>query len=192
MSYAIYAESKLPTPHGRFRLRAYRDETGTECLAVATPFIDTSKPVNVRIHSSCITGEVFGSCRCDCQAQLNWALEYIAGNTGMIIYLLQEGRGIGIGNKVRAYAMQDYGYDTAEANEVIGMPIDQRDYEAAVDVLRDQRVSAINLITNNPEKIEYVEAAGLTVADRIAADIAAADESSHYLATKREKFGHLL
>ena len=140
MTTRIYAESKLPTRFGDFRIRCYRDEGNdeiTESLAIMSPYIDTSNPVNLRVHSSCITSEVFGSRRCDCKDQLDLALQYIATESGLVIYLQQEGRGIGLGDKIRAYALQDYGYDTVEANEVIGLPVDGRDYSAAVDILKD-------------------------------------------------------
>ena len=142
MSNKIYAESKLPSVHGDFRIRCYRDHHEIESVAILSRYINVHEPVNLRIHSSCMTSEIFGSCRCDCRAQLEFSLNYIDQHSGLVIYLVQEGRGIGLGDKIRAYALQDYGYDTAEANEVIGLPIDARDYEPAIDILKDIVVQA--------------------------------------------------
>lgn len=192
MTARIYAESKLPTAHGDFRLRCYRDAAGHESLAIMSSYIDVAQPVNMRLHSSCMTSEVFGSLRCDCREQLNLALEYISEYTGLVVYLLQEGRGIGLGDKVRAYALQDYGYDTVEANEIIGFPTDLRNYGAAGDILRDLGVSRVNLLTNNPDKIAFLENAGIAVCERIDASVPPVEENRKYLETKRLKCGHYL
>ena len=190
MGTKIYAESKLPTQHGEFRLRCYRGPGGQESLALLSSYIDVSSPVNVRIHSSCMTSEVFGSQRCDCKDQLEMALDYIAIHSGLVIYLLQEGRGIGLGDKVRAYALQDYGYDTLDANEVIGLPTDKRDYNDAVSILNDLAIATVNLMTNNPEKIDCLTHAGIKVARRLPASVELHPASEKYIKTKRERCGH--
>ena len=190
MTAKIYAESKLPTEHGDFRLRCYRDRLGNESLAILSAYIDVSQPVNLRIHSSCMTSEILGSLRCDCRQQLDLAMEYIAVHSGLIIYLVQEGRGIGLGDKVRAYALQDYGYDTVEANEVIGLPVDQRNYTPAKDILRDLNISEVNLLTNNPDKVAFLKSVDVKVQKRIDVSVTPGSENRKYLETKRLKCGH--
>ncbi len=190
MPAKIYAESTLPTPNGNFRLRCYRDEHGSESLAIMSTYVDVLKPVYLRIHSSCMTSEVFGSRRCDCREQLDLALDHINVHSGIVIYLLQEGRGIGLGDKVRAYALQDHGYDTVEANQIIGLPIDMRSYDHAIDILKDLRITNVNIMTNNPEKVAFLKESGIRVNDRIDASITPVAENQRYLATKREKCGH--
>ncbi len=192
MPVKIYSESRLPTRYGQFRLRCYRDDAGNESIALLSKYFDRDKPVNLRIHSSCITGEVFGSDRCDCREQLDAAINIIANQTGLVIYLLQEGRGIGFGNKVRAYALQDHGYDTEEANLMIGCPVDAREYDAVRDILGDLGIRSVNLITNNPEKVQAIKNFGIEVSARISAVVPTKPDSRSYMRTKQLKFGHLL
>jgi len=153
---------------------------------------DFNAPVNVRVHSECMTGDVFGSHRCECGEQLDWAMKYIADNGGIIIYLRQEGRGIGIINKLHAYTLQDKGFDTAEANKMLGFGYDDRTYEDALEILRDLNIKQINLLTNNPDKIKGLSNCVVKVEDRIPIIIAPRKENQSYLKTKREFFGHKL
>lgn len=192
MTMRIYAETRLPTIHGQFRCRCYRDENNHEAVALATPFFDRSKPVNLRIHSSCITSEVFGSMKCDCQRQFKDAMGYLQSESGVLIYLFQEGRGIGLGEKIRAYALQEAGYDTIEANEIINAPIDGRTYDAAFDILKDLQITQVNLLTNNPEKVAAVNKNGFRVVEQVYLRSESNPYNSEYLATKREKCGHAL
>lgn len=194
MSLAIYAETRLPTQFGPMRLRAYRRDNSpaSEPLALVSGYLDRNGPVNVRIHSACLTSEVFSSCKCDCKQQLDFALDYISARTGIVIYLPQEGRGIGLGDKVRVYALQEHGYDTIEANVALHLPVDARQYDDALDILRDLGVTRVNLLTNNPEKLDALATAGIEVAARIPVATAAPPEAGHYLQTKRIRMGHLL
>lgn len=192
MTTKIYAETLLPTKHGTFRLRCYRDDSELESLACLTRKLDRQEPVNLRIHSACATSEVFASKRCDCRQQLDFAMDYINQHTGLVVYLFQEGRGIGLGDKIRAYALQDYGYDTVEANTRLGLPVDNRDYQPAIDILRDLQIDRVNLISNNPDKLNALPAAGIDVVQRIPAVVCAPEESQGYLKTKQQQCGHLL
>tara|TARA_R110002110_G_scaffold32360_1_gene112453 strand:+ start:280 stop:858 length:579 start_codon:yes stop_codon:yes gene_type:complete len=189
---SIYAETTLPTNHGDFRLRAYRSHHSQEPLAIISGYLDRDKPVAVRIHSSCFTSEVLGSCKCDCKAQLDTSLAYIQAHTGVVIYLQQEGRGIGLGDKVRVYALQEHGYDTIEANEMLGFPVDARVYDDAIEILRDLGIKQVNLLTNNPEKIQALVSAGITVSERTPVRTAIDPEAASYMATKKVRMGHLL
>lgn len=159
-------------------------------LVLINPKTDFSQAVNVRIHSECMTGDVFGSYRCECGEQLNMSLNYIDENGGLVIYLRQEGRGIGLINKMHAYVKQDQGYDTADANKVLGFGYDDRTYEDAITILQDLDLKEINLITNNPDKINAMENNGIQIQKRIDLDIKARKENIGYLTTKKEKFGH--
>ncbi len=194
MTTSIYAETLIPLQldhcEGKFRFRCYRDDSGIESIAIASRYFDRSKPVNLRIHSSCITSEVFHSMKCDCRAQLELSLSYIFEHSGLVIYLFQEGRGIGLGDKIRAYALQELGYDTMESNELIGLPGEARSYQQAVDILRDMQISSVNLMTNNPDKIQALETAGISVNDRLAATVNTNEHNRSYLNTKKEKCGH--
>ena len=204
--HRIYAETKLPTVHGEYRVRVYRADSSSdtnpersdpilsdyEALAIISGYLDPSKPVPVRMHSACFTSEVLGSRKCDCKEQLDSSLEYIKEHTGIVIYLPQEGRGIGLADKMRVYALQEHGYDTIEANEMLGFPVDARQYDAAVTILRDLGVSTVNLLTNNPDKIDALEQAGIKVASRTPVTTNANQHSASYLATKKDKMGHLL
>lgn len=161
-------------------------------LVLVNPKTDFSGTVNVRIHSECMTGDVFGSFRCECGEQLDASLDYISKNGGLLIYLRQEGRGIGLINKMHAYVKQDQGYDTADANKVLGFGYDERTYEDATTILQNLDLDKINLITNNPDKISSLERSGIRVESRISLDIKARKENLNYLKTKKEKFGHKL
>jgi len=198
-----YSESRLPTPNGEFRVVVYRtgDPAGTGGTAlgagpeehVAMVLGDvTGGDVLTRVHSSCFTGEVMGSLRCDCRAQLDGALEKIGeAGRGVLVYLVQEGRGIGLGNKVKAYALQDAGADTVDANLALGFDADLRSYEIAAGILGDLGVSSVRLMTNNPHKIAGLESAGVVVGTHESHWVGSTTHSEGYLATKKSKLGHL-
>jgi GTP cyclohydrolase II len=199
MNLVRYAEAEIPTVHGPFRLYVYRDaedaKTGDpnaeEHMAIVRG--EVAKGVNIlcRVHSECWTSEVLGSLKCDCREQLEVALERIAAEgTGLVVYLRQEGRGIGLGNKVRAYALQDSGADTVEANLALGFEADARRYDLAAAILDDLGVRSIRLLTNNPLKVAGLRAAGVPVADRIAHWVGENQHNAAYLAVKRRKMGH--
>jgi len=185
-----YATATLPTRHGVFQLAIYR-HGGAEHVAVWVGELGGAE-VLCRVHSECWTGEVLGSLKCDCRAQLDSALERIArAGGGVLVYLRQEGRGIGLGDKIRAYALQDAGADTVDANVKLGLPVDARSYDAAAAILRDLGVTSVALMTNNPDKIAGLQAAGIPVARRIAHWVPSSLQSAHYLETKRDRLGHL-
>ena len=188
--------AKLPTQFGEFMIYAYRDtQDNSEHVAVVKgdPAEFKDKPVMVRVHSECLTGDALGSLRCDCRMQLQAALKMIENaGCGIIVYLRQEGRGIGLVNKLKAYSLQDIGYDTVEANERLGFPADLRNYGVGAQMLNDLGVKKIRLITNNPRKIAGLKGYGIEVADRVPLLIEATDYNSIYLATKAEKLGHML
>ncbi len=188
------ASPKLPTVFGDFRIHAYRsDVTGDENVALVMGEIDPDEPTLVRVHSQCLTGDIFGSCRCDCGPQLEQALERIAQEgKGILLYLLQEGRGIGLMNKLRAYELQEQGHDTVEANERLGFRPDQREYGIGAQILRDLGVCKMRLMTNNPSKYIGLHGYGLEIVERLPLEVAPTDSSRAYLRTKREKLGHLL
>lgn len=187
------AETRLPTRHGTFGLAAYQTSHDQEHLALVAGRIDCNAPVLVRLHSECLTGDVFGSSRCDCGEQLQRSFAYLQeqGN-GILLYLRQEGRGIGLVNKIRAYALQDDGYDTIDANLALGFPEDMRDYGPAAEILLDLGVHQVRLLTNNPAKIDGLERHGITVVERLPLRITPNAENSHYLRTKEERMNHLL
>ncbi len=189
---SVRSECDLPTAHGTFRLRVFAD-AGGEHVALSLGSPETTPEPLVRVHSECLTGEVLGSLRCDCGAQLEAAMAAIAAEgTGILIYLRQEGRGIGLTEKIRAYALQDQGLDTVEANHRLGFDADQRDYGPAVRILEQLGVHRIRLMTNNPAKLRALSAAGVEIASRkaIVADPQAHNRS--YLETKRDRMGHLM
>jgi len=194
MKVVKVAETSLPTPFGAFRLFGFESENKSEnvlALVMGNP-VSEEAPL-LRIHSQCLTGDVFGSGRCDCGDQLHFALERIAErSTGILIYQLQEGRGIGLMNKLQAYELQDSGHDTVEANHHLGFEADQRNYELCAGVLRHFGVSRVRLMSNNPQKFDALEAAGIEVAERVPIEIAPSDGTKKYLKTKKTKLGHLL
>ena len=188
------AETRLPTPFGTFRLFGFESEDKTEnvlALVMGNPGADDS--ALVRIHSQCLTGDVFGSERCDCGDQLHFALQTIAeGGAGIVIYQLQEGRGIGLMNKLLAYELQDSGQDTVEANHHLGFESDHRNYDLCAAVLRQLEISRVRLMTNNPRKFDALESGGIHVVERVPIEIPPSDGTKKYLKTKKAKLGHLL
>jgi GTP cyclohydrolase II len=189
---ARYAEALVPTEYGRMLVIVYR-EAGTphEHCAMVHGELAGQEKVLTRVHSECFTGEVLHSLKCDCRQQLDHALHAIvAEGAGVVIYLRQEGRGIGLGNKIRAYALQDQGADTVDANRLLGFEDDLRQYDAANAILRDLDVRSVRLITNNPAKVAALRAEG-TVVERVPVRIEPGHENEHYLQTKRRRMGHL-
>ena len=186
------AETALPTHHGTLRVRAYRNlETGHEPIAILTESIQTNH-VPVRVHDACFTSEVLGSVKCDCKEQLDFAIAYIKKHSGIVIYMHQEGRGIGLANKIATYQLQENGLDTVDANRELHLPDDAREYYDAAKILSDIGVESIQLLTNNPRKIERLSELGIKVHKRIPIEISASPTSSLYLETKRKRMGHLL
>lgn len=190
----IQAEAHVPTELGNFRIIAFsdREDDWMPHMAIIAEHTDFSQDVNVRFHSECITGEVFHSKKCECGPQLDAALSYINNNGGVVVYLRQEGRNIGIINKLKAYSLQEKGLDTVEANLKLGLPADGRKFDVAIDILNILDVKAVNLMTNNPEKLKYVENSNIKLNSRIPLQIKATEISSSYLKTKKDFFGHLL
>ncbi|MBK9163697.1 MAG: GTP cyclohydrolase II [Acidobacteria bacterium] len=188
------ATAKLPTTFGEFLISGYRSTNSTEEFVVLHKGeMRPDVPTLVRIHSQCLTGDVFGSVKCDCGPQLEQAMRMIeAEGRGAIVYQQQEGRGIGIINKIRAYALQDEGADTVEANEALGFAIDARNYRQCAEILFDLGLCKVRIISNNPDKLEALEEAGLNVVERIPIEIETQEPAAHYLKTKKEKLGHLL
>jgi len=189
----LYAEAPLPTQRGLFRAVVFRERrTGLEHLAMVMGEA-AGEHVPVRVHSECLTSEVLGSLKCDCRAQLDRALDLVAQRgRGIVLYLRQEGRGIGLGNKIRAYALQAEGHDTFEANRLLGFPDDLRRYDVAADMLRLLGVRSVDLVTNNPLKLAGLAEAGISVRRRIALPSPANPHNVQYLRAKREKTGHLI
>lgn len=190
----IQAEANVPTSFGNFRMIAFSESASDWMphMAIIAENTNFSEPINVRFHSECITGEVFHSEKCECGQQLDASMKYIHENGGMIIYLRQEGRNIGIINKLKAYSLQEKGFDTVEANLELGLPADDRSFKVAVDILNILDVKSVNLLTNNPEKIKVVENSNIILNKRIPLQIDATKDSSSYLKVKKDYFGHLL
>ena len=187
-------ESLLPTKHGDFRAYGFKSSIDSdEHIALVMGEIKEDEPVLVRVHSECVTGDAFGSLRCDCGEQVDLALQQIAKEgAGVFLYMRQEGRGVGLHNKLRAYALQDTGMDTVEANQKIGFPPDLRDYGVGAQILVDLGVRKAKLLTNNPRKIVGIDAYGLEIVERIPIVVSPNDFNRRYLETKRDKMGHLL
>lgn len=186
---SIYA-ARMPTVYGEFHMTVY-DVDGKEhvCMSLGDPQGD---PLLVRVHSECLTGDVFGSIRCDCGDQLLFAFQSIADEgRGILVYLRQEGRGIGLSNKVQAYALQDEGLDTVDANLHLGLPADSRSYAIAAAILKDQGVKQVRLLTNNPHKVRDLELGNIEVVERVPHEVAPGPENQRYLQTKADKLGHL-
>ena len=188
------SEARLPTEVGEFRIAGYRSKTSDEeFVALFKGEMRGDVPTLARIHSQCLTGDVFGSLKCDCGPQLHAAMRLIEEEgRGAIVYQLQEGRGIGIINKIRAYALQDEGADTIEANERLGLAVDLRRYEQCAEVLLDLGLRRVRVMSNNPAKLRALERAGLSVVARVGLEVPTTDVAARYLRTKKERMGHLL
>ncbi len=187
------AEAKLPSRHGEWRMVVYEDLAGQAHVALVKGRVDDGLPVLVRMHSECLTGDVFGSYMCDCGEQLDHAMATVAAQgRGVVCYLRQEGRGIGLANKVRAYALQEQGLDTVEANLALGFPPDARDYGTGAQMLADLGVRKIRLLTNNLDKQYALSGFGLEIVERVPIVVPARPENARYLATKKTRLGHLL
>ena len=187
------ASARLPTEYGEFDIHVYASLIGDTHVALVRGDMGSGENVLTRVHSACLTGDIFHSARCDCGAQLHTALQRIADEgRGVVLYLNQEGRGIGLANKIKAYALQDQGFDTVEANERLGFPADTRDYRVGVQILRDIGVRSTRLLSNNPRKLSGVTGDGLSVSERLPIEISASPSSHRYLKTKKDKLGHLL
>ncbi len=188
------AASVLPTVHGNFKLIAYENNIDNFIhLALVYGEIDPHEPTLVRVHSECLTGDVFGSLRCDCGNQLHQAMKQVAENgSGAVIYMRQEGRGIGLLNKIRAYHLQDDGKDTVEANEALGFAADLRDYGVGAQIMVDLGLKKINLLTNNPRKVKGLEGYGIDIVERVPLEIPPCEHNCDYLSTKKAKLGHHL
>ena len=183
---------KMPTEHGDFQLVHYlQKNSGDNHLALVKGEWNEDEAVLVRVHSSCVTGDIFGSCRCDCGSQLHNAMEMVEkAGKGVVLYMNQEGRGIGLMNKLKSYKLQEEGYDTVEANLKLGFKMDERDYGVGAQILHDLGISKINLITNNPKKRVGLMGYGLEIVDNVSIEISPNDHNKNYLETKRDKMGH--
>lgn len=190
---SLRAEAQVPTSHGTFRFLAYKDRvTGTDHIAVVSGDLTDAAPL-VRVHSECLTGEAFGSLKCECGPQLDAALDAIDRDGGIVIYMRgHEGRGIGLINKLRAYQLQERGLDTLDANLALGLPADARDYAAAAGILADLGVGSIRLLTNNSDKVSQLRALGLDIAEQVPLLVGVGANNHQYLATKRDRMGHII
>jgi len=188
------AEAKLPTEYGEFRIIGFKSlASGEEFPVLVKGNLSAEQPSPVRIHSQCLTGDVFHSLKCDCGRQLDYAMRLIQQEGhGVIVYQMQEGRGIGITNKIRAYALQDAGQDTVEANLSLGFEADLRSYECCAEILQQLGMRKIRLMSNNPEKIAALTKAGLEIVERLKIEVEPHEVTRNYLKTKKEKMGHLL
>lgn len=188
------AEANLPTEFGMFQIVAFKSNlTGEDFPVLVKGDLTAETPSLVRIHSQCLTGDVFHSLKCDCGRQLQWAMKLIqADGHGVIVYQQQEGRGIGITNKIRAYALQDAGQDTVEANISLGFEADLRQYECCAEIIKQLGLRRIRLMSNNPDKIAAVQRAGIEIVERVSIEVEPHEKSLGYMKTKKEKMGHLL
>lgn len=188
------AQAKLPTPWGIFTMVGFEElATGKDHVALILGDIEQNKPILTRVHSECLTGDALFSLRCDCGFQLEASLKQIAKEgLGILLYHRQEGRNIGLLNKIRAYALQDQGYDTVEANHQLGFAADERDFTLCADMLELLGVKQIKLLTNNPEKIRVLTEAGIRIVERVALEVGENPYNEHYLETKAQKMGHIL
>jgi len=189
------AETNLPTLTGKFKVRAYKITTPglgvSEPIAVVVGDVEGKERIPVRVHDACFTSEVLGSTKCDCREQLEYSMDYIRkSGPGVVIYLQQEGRGIGLANKIAAYSLQEIGYDTVEANRKLGLPDDSRSYTAVVDILSDLKIQSIQLLTNNPRKIDCLRKLGINVTNRLPVHIPPNEDNVNYLRTKVLKMNH--
>ena len=194
LSVERVAVANLPTEWGDFKIAGYRSlNSDEEFVALFKGELRRDTPTLVRIHSQCLTGDVFSSTKCDCGLQLHRTMEMIQQEgRGAIVYQQQEGRGIGILNKIRAYALQDEGADTVEANEQLGFEVDAREYQQCAEVLFDLGLCQVKVISNNPDKLAALQRAGLRIVERIPLEVPSEPAAAHYLRTKKEKLGHLI
>ena len=183
--------ANLPTKHGNFKIKAYK-QNNQEHLALMSEDFNPQAIVNLRIHSECLTGDVFGSIKCDCQKQLELAIAYISKNSGLVIYHRQEGRNIGLLNKVNAYSLQDAGKNTVEANLALGFREDEREYSIVEYILKDLEIKKINVLTNNPAKMKFLETLDVEIVERIPTIVEPNCHNKNYLNTKKEQMGHML
>eukprot|EP00468_Gymnochlora_sp_CCMP2014_P003920 CAMPEP_0167761450 /NCGR_PEP_ID=MMETSP0110_2-20121227/12181_1 /TAXON_ID=629695 /ORGANISM="Gymnochlora sp., Strain CCMP2014" /LENGTH=376 /DNA_ID=CAMNT_0007648139 /DNA_START=121 /DNA_END=1251 /DNA_ORIENTATION=- len=190
---SFVAETLLPTDKGKYRVRAYKDnETKQEIMCIIWGKIEGGNGIHVRCHDQCFTSEVLGSLKCDCKQQLDFAMKHIRDRkSGMVIYLPQEGRGMGLAHKIKAYSVQERGYDTVDANLVLGFPDDSRTYGCVPGILQEMNIKSIRLMTNNPRKIAHLEALGVKVLGRVPVVTASNQHSSRYLLTKHHRQGHM-
>ncbi|MCL5668155.1 MAG: GTP cyclohydrolase II [Candidatus Thermoplasmatota archaeon] len=187
----LYSKAKLPTIFGQFEIYVFSDDENLENAVLVRGDVNSKENVPVRIHSECLTGDVMGSKRCDCRDQLLKSLEFLGKQDfGMLIYLRQEGRGIGLLDKIRAYSLQDQGYDTVEANLMLGLPADKRDYTFAVEVIRYFGIKSIRLMTNNPLKMDFLKKYNIKITDRIPIISEPTPYDEFYLNTKKMRLGH--
>ena len=186
------SESKLPTKFGEFTISTFEEPCGKDHIALTIGDIKNEDTVMCRVHSECLTGDALHSLRCDCGPQLQAAMQKLAENkSGILLYLRQEGRGIGLVNKIRAYALQDQGHDTVEANEMLGFAADLREYNICLDILEHFKITSVNLLTNNPKKVSALEEVGIRVMQRTSLHAGENKQNQEYLNTKRDKMGHL-
>jgi 3,4-dihydroxy 2-butanone 4-phosphate synthase/GTP cyclohydrolase II len=190
---SLRAEAQVPTAHGEFRFLAYKDRvTGTDHIAVVSGDLAEDAPL-VRVHSECLTGEAFGSLKCECGPQLDAALDAIEQDGGVVIYMRgHEGRGIGLINKLRAYSLQERGLDTVDANLALGLPADARDYAAAAGILADLGVERLRLLTNNTDKVSQLRELGLDIVEQVPLLVGVGANNHQYLTTKRDRMGHII
>ena len=187
----VPADARLPTSHGDFRIRVFHEDNGLDHVALTLGDMNGPDPVLVRVHSECLTGDAFGSLRCDCGPQLDSALRQISERGwGALIYLRQEGRGIGLHAKIQAYHLQDQGVDTLDANLKLGLPGDARNYDIAAQILQSIGVTRISLLSNNPDKVQQLENHGINVEERMPLLAGIGEDNKEYLKTKLERMGH--